>query len=612
MHNFFDFIALIKKNVENIFVTALRKQKIRRAYRGKFYIHPFFIILFFALAALVAFFMYIPPKIAAFVHFGNLNEPVVLGDTAFPVIEQLQEAASVSEGFLEPFAIVEGMESMEWMIVVDKFHRILYLLRQGDSRWGVVRIYPVAVGENEGAKEREGDRRTPQGLYFMVRKRHHDELVRSYGRAVAAQFGPHAFVLNYPNRHDIAARRTGSGIWIHGTFENTVPVVSRGCVSMHNTYVEDLFRFIGDGLLTPVILIEERYTDFRNLINLDEIWRERLLVADEFGIDPFTNLGGGRQDVPVLPFPGVEVQPITLTPQEMPVQTHHEQDEPISLAVPQEEEEPVRRERRQLPIIDMLAQRQQRTPPVRPTRTALQQERENAETAPAPTRGQDTITQLAAQQNAQTQAQAVQTPPAQTAAQQQSPVAQNAAPQVRPMPASVQTAQTPQAPAVAQTPQTPQTPAVVQTAPSAQETAALRPAAQTSASEQTASALNRSAATHQTAAGQRSERAIAQFMDDWARAWESRNLERYSRFYDPSVFPDWRAFIEQKRGIFVSVNSISVTLSDINVISITQDGASVRFSQLYETERARFFSRKQLDLAWRNGAWVIVNEFVVR
>ena len=556
MRGLFGILRLLKRKIENVFLTALRKQKIRRAYRGGFYIHPFFTVLFVMLAALVASVIFLPPKIAEFIYVNRAN--YVVSDTAFPVLENLDEAAVFGEGFLEPFAVVSGMGAMRYMIVVDKFHRILYLLRQGPRRWGVVRVYPVAVGENEGAKLREGDRRTPQGLYFMVRHRHQTEMVRSYGRAVAAQFGPHAFVLNYPNRHDRAARRTGSGIWIHGTFDNTIPIVSRGCVSMHNTYVEELFGFIGDGLLTPVILIEERYSDLKNLIDLDEIWQERLLVAEEFGIDPFTNVPVGRENVPQLPFPGVEVQPITLTPQ-------------ASIAPPANEITlPDERQRRLPPVVDMEAQRNQRTPPVRPTRTRQTNEQVNEQAPPTQTPAQNQITQVAAQQNVQTQAQPAQMTP----------------------PLTVQ-----------QTPQAPQQQAVQQQASAPTQTALAPP--QQNVAVQPPQPIA-------PASAQRSERGIIQFVNDWARAWESRDLERYSRFYDAQNFPDWRAFRANKQNIFGSVNSISVILDNINVVSMSENASSVRFNQLYETERSRFFSRKQLDLVWHDGGWRIVNEFVVR
>ena len=34
------------------------------------------------------------------------------------------------------------------------------------------------------------------------------------------KYGPYAAVLNYPNKKDLEAGKTGSGIWIHGTGTN--------------------------------------------------------------------------------------------------------------------------------------------------------------------------------------------------------------------------------------------------------------------------------------------------------------------------------------------------------------------------------------------------------
>ena len=431
------YIALLKNKVENVFLTYMRKQKIRQAYRG-FYIHPIFIVPIFVAAFLfvggILLSKIIPLKSE------DLNEQDLeefITDTTFTT----DESSAIYERFIEPFPIAPGMEDMRYIIVADKFHRVLYLLKQGRTRWGVIKIYPIAVGENEGRKQREGDKRTPEGLYFMVQKRYQRDLERAYGRSVAAQYGPHAFVLNYPNRRDLEEGRGGSGIWVHGTFENTLPIVSRGCVAMHNTYAADLYSIIGEGLLTPVIIVNEHHADFKRLINLGEIWKERAEVAEEFGIDPRTSRKIDKPNVRELPDPSIEGRPITLEPQER-------------------------------------------------TQQVTQQPR--------------------------------------------------------------------------QTPQNNQ------------------------------------------------PEEIIRFVRDWAIAWSSRDIERYANFYDAQRFPNWAGFRGQKEATFRNNDSISVTLENINVISADETSASIRFRQLYRTERTALSSSKQLDLTKRDDVWKIVNEFVVR
>ena len=211
MHNLFNFIVLLKKDIENIFMTYLRKQRIRQAYRGKHYVHPFFILFFLMLAFLIAVIVLISKNLPAEKKKLPVQETVVV-DTTFPSSATVAETNVDGDGFLEPFPIIAGMEAMKYMILADKYHRILYLLKQGQKRWGVIKTYPIAVGENEGKKQREGDKKTPEGLYFMVDKKTRTELVSTYGTDVAANYGPHAYVLNYPNRQDLKEGRGGSGI----------------------------------------------------------------------------------------------------------------------------------------------------------------------------------------------------------------------------------------------------------------------------------------------------------------------------------------------------------------------------------------------------------------
>ena len=364
-------MTLLIKNVENKFLTALHRQKVRQAYRG-FYIDPFFILPVLILAAFIGsgFFIskYLPNLLQKKQSVYDLEE----------FINAPSDSERSDERFLEPFPVIPGMEDMRYILVADKHHRVMYLLRQGRTRWGVVKIYPIAVGEVYGQKLREGDRRTPQGIYFVVNHRPASNLIATYGRAVAAQFGPHAFVLNYPNRHDIAAGRGGSGIWVHGTFEGTAPIVSRGCVSTRNVYIEDLFNIIGEGLLVPVIIVEDRDADFKNLINLEEIWYERNLVAEEFGIDPRSAARVGRTDIRALPEPEIEGRPIenrptiTLPPQPeitpvVPVATPPTPTPTPAPAVPATPTTPAAQPQpQQQPSQAVVPREQQRTAPSQP------------------------------------------------------------------------------------------------------------------------------------------------------------------------------------------------------------------------------------------------------
>lgn len=139
-------------------------------------------------------------------------------------------------------------DSMTHVLLANKAHRRLYVLRRGEG-WNVERVYAAAYGKNGGRKEVSGDRRTPEGIYFIVGHKQSTELAQNYG--------PAAFVLNYPNADDHRAGRTGRGIWIHGTAPDSSPVATRGCIELNNHDLAELERLIGIGIGTPVVIVDD-------------------------------------------------------------------------------------------------------------------------------------------------------------------------------------------------------------------------------------------------------------------------------------------------------------------------------------------------------------------
>ncbi len=108
--------------------------------------------------------------------------------------------------------------------------------------------YFVAVGKNGIEKSREGDEKTPVGIYF----------VSSYipGASLPAIYGVGAFPITYPNAWDRRLGRTGSGIWIHGTDkdeESLLPQSSRGCLTLRNADFLTMSQF-AHIRRTPVIV----------------------------------------------------------------------------------------------------------------------------------------------------------------------------------------------------------------------------------------------------------------------------------------------------------------------------------------------------------------------
>ncbi len=116
----------------------------------------------------------------------------------------------------------------------------------------VFKIYRAITGTNNGDKEREGDKRTPEGIYFI-------ESQISQGR-LQALHGAAAFELNYPNPVDRIHKRTGSGIWIHGVDnENRMQKKfdTLGCIAVSNSDILDLAQYITGFKKIPVVVVGE-------------------------------------------------------------------------------------------------------------------------------------------------------------------------------------------------------------------------------------------------------------------------------------------------------------------------------------------------------------------
>jgi len=86
-----------------------------------------------------------------------------------------------------------------------------------------------SYGTSLGDKTKEGDFKTPEGVYFTLEKISRYELPKFFGAG--------ALKLNYPNPVDIKLKKTGSNIWIHGTDDSSkleLNNITRGCITINN------------------------------------------------------------------------------------------------------------------------------------------------------------------------------------------------------------------------------------------------------------------------------------------------------------------------------------------------------------------------------------------
>ncbi len=142
-------------------------------------------------------------------------------------------------------------DSYRHALVVDASRARLYVY---ENRAGLpVRVadFYVTIGKAGAGKQKEGDNRTPIGIYTISGFKSQRELTDFYGSG--------AFILSYPNEWDTRQGRNGYGIWIHGSPSNTynrTPRASEGCVVLANDDLTRLNQYIQTGK-TPVIIAEQ-------------------------------------------------------------------------------------------------------------------------------------------------------------------------------------------------------------------------------------------------------------------------------------------------------------------------------------------------------------------
>jgi len=108
----------------------------------------------------------------------------------------------------------------------------------------------IVIGKDGIGKEKKGDFKTPIGVYKIVEKK--DKIDPNYG--------PLAYVLNYPNRLDKSFHRDGYGIWLHGfplgyNDKNS----TKGCVAVPN---DNLLKIDKKLDYKKTIVIISPYNDF--------------------------------------------------------------------------------------------------------------------------------------------------------------------------------------------------------------------------------------------------------------------------------------------------------------------------------------------------------------
>jgi murein L,D-transpeptidase YafK len=132
-------------------------------------------------------------------------------------------------------------------VVVLKKERTLQLLSQGK----VMKTYKVALGGDPvGAKTRQGDHKTPEGLYVLDSRNAHSQFYKSIH-------------ISYPSARDRAAARQagvspGGDVFVHGLpkgygwvgASHRVKDWTDGCIAVTDQEIDEIWLAVADG--TPI------------------------------------------------------------------------------------------------------------------------------------------------------------------------------------------------------------------------------------------------------------------------------------------------------------------------------------------------------------------------
>ena len=186
--------------------------------------------------------------------FGNVPKTVPrekVEDLRSEALLRLRALRDRPNGDRVPRYVLQLDPDQKHALVVDSRRSRLYVFENIGGRPQFVADYYVTLGKNGVEKTREGDQKTPIGVYHVTANLPRQKLTDFYGAG--------AFPINYPNAWDKRLGRNGHGIWLHGTPSDTYsrpPRASDGCIVLANADLEAVGKRVQIGL-TPVIITDE-------------------------------------------------------------------------------------------------------------------------------------------------------------------------------------------------------------------------------------------------------------------------------------------------------------------------------------------------------------------
>jgi murein L,D-transpeptidase YafK len=195
-----------------------------------------------------------------------------LRDEAVARLKSLRERPDPT---LVPKAVLQLRHDQKHVLLVDARRSRLYVYQNQSGQLKFMTDYYISQGKLGVDKFKEGDQKTPLGVYYITARLARARLPDFYGAG--------ALPISYPNEWDKLNDRGGSGIWLHGTPSDSFsrpPLSSDGCVVLTNPDMDKLAASVEIGK-TPIVISDrlefvtksQWEADRKNAADMVAAWR---------------------------------------------------------------------------------------------------------------------------------------------------------------------------------------------------------------------------------------------------------------------------------------------------------------------------------------------------
>lgn len=191
-------------------------------------------------------------------NFGAMPDapPEKLKELREEAIVRMRSLQEKPDPVLIPKAVLQVGDDQKNVFVVDTSRSRMYVYENQAGELKYQTDYYISQGRFGANKSKEGDQRTPIGVYYVNN--------RIPGPKLPDFYGTGALPLSYPNEWDKRNGRSGYGIWLHGTPSDNFsrpPLSSDGCVVLANPDLQNVYATAEVGKTVVVISQHVQFVD---------------------------------------------------------------------------------------------------------------------------------------------------------------------------------------------------------------------------------------------------------------------------------------------------------------------------------------------------------------